>query len=180
MFFLFASIKMKATASWQLDDPKVVDGVKTATLSQGVASHSGSDCMVEIAPDPTVEGRQQIHLQFIDPDLAEWCYQADEWALKYLTHHSIRLFKRPLSMTQVKAMYCPITDRQFPRDPCMQAGIDVKTVAYYDQSEVTHAPSDWDFLEVTPLFEIRSMWFADTGTCGLTLDIISVDYDSGC
>jgi hypothetical protein len=171
---------MYSTAHWQLDDPKVVEGVKTAML-QGVATHFGSVCMVEISPDCKVDGRQQIQLQFIDTDLADWCYDADEWALRYLTHHSIRLFKKPLSMTQVKALYCPLTDRQVPREPCVQAGIDVKTVAYYDQSEVTRAPSDWDFLEVTPLFEIRSLWFADTGTtCGLTLDITSVDYDSGC
>ena len=73
----------------------------------------------------------------------------------------------------IKAQYCPITDRTYPREPCMLASIDLKTVAYYDQSGVT-APVDIDLLEVTPVFEIKSMWFAATGTCGLTLDMIEV------
>jgi hypothetical protein len=55
----------------------------------------------------------------------------------------------------------------------MLASIDLKTVAYKDQSGVV-APMDIDLLEVTPVFEVKSMWFADTGTCGLTLDVVEV------
>jgi hypothetical protein len=56
----------------------------------------------------------------------------------------------------------------------MLASIDLKTVAYKDQSGATVAPVDLDQLEVTPVFEVKSMWFADTGTCGLTLDVVEV------
>jgi hypothetical protein len=161
-------------ASWHLDDPVSVKGVRHAmlTTNRGTAQHSGSECCVEIPPDFSKEGRQEIHLKFIDSDLADWCYEFDQWSLKYLTSHSLRLFTKHLSLMDIKARYCTITDRTYPREPCMLASID-KTVAYCDRSGVV-APVDIDQLEVTPVFEVKSMWFADTGTCGLTLDVVEV------
>ena len=166
-------------ASWHLDDITIVNEVRQAmlTTNRGTAQHSESECCVEISPDPLVEGRQEIPLQFIDPSLADWCYDADQWALQYLVSHSLRLYTKPLTLMDIKARYCPITDRTYPREPCMLASIDFTTVAFSSSTGVTVAPSDWDFLEVTPVFEIRSMWFADTGTCGLSLDLIEVCYD---
>ena len=163
-------------ASWHLDDLVSVKGVRQAmlTTNRGTARHSGSECCVEIPPDYSKEGRQEIELKFIDPDLADWCYESDQWALKYLVSHSLRLFKKPLSLMDIKLRYCPITDRSYPREPCMLSSIDLKTVAYKDQSGVTVAPMDIDLLDVTPVFEVKSMWFADTGTCGLTLDVVEV------
>jgi hypothetical protein len=175
-FFLFRYVNKMSKASWHLDDPVSVKGVRHAmlTTNRGTAQHSGSECCVEIPPDFSKEGRQEIHLKFIDSDLADWCYEFDQWALNYLVSHSLRLFKQPLSLMDIKARYCTITDRTYPREPCMLASIDLKTVAYYDQSGVTMAPMDLDQLEVTPVFEVKSMWFADTGTCGLTLDVVEV------
>ena len=162
-------------SSWHLDDIIPVNGVRQAmlTTNRGTLQHSGSECCVEIPPDPLKEGRQEIHLQFMDPALADWCYELDQWALHYLVSHSLRLFKKPLSLMDVKARYCPITDRTYPREPCMLASIDLKTVAYCDHAGMT-APVDIDQLEVTPVFEVKSMWFSDTETCGLTLDVIEV------
>ena len=73
----------------------------------------------------------------------------------------------------IKLRYSPITDRTYPREPSALASINLQTVAYYDQLGVT-APMDMDLLDVTPVFEIRSMWFSDTGSCGLTLELIEV------
>jgi hypothetical protein len=174
---VFISLKKQMSkASWHLDDIISVDGVRQAMLTsnRGTVKHSDSECCVEIPPDPSKEGRQEIHLKFIESALADWCYELDQWALKYLVSHSLRLFKQPLSLMDIKARYCPITDRTYPREPCMLASIDLKAVAYYDQSGVTMAPMDIDQLEVTPVFEVKSMWFAATGTCGLTLDVIEV------
>ncbi len=63
-----------STASWHLDDITIVDSIRTAmlTTNQGTAQHSESECCVEISPDPSKEGRQEIQLQFIDPALADW------------------------------------------------------------------------------------------------------------
>jgi hypothetical protein len=125
-------------SSWHLDDTIVLNNVKTAmlTTNKGTARHSDSECCVEIAPDLSKEGPQQIQLKFIDPALADWCYDADQWALKYLASHSLRLFKKPLTLLDIKMRYCPITDRTYPREPCMLASIDLKTVAFFDQSGV--------------------------------------------
>ena len=80
-------------ASWHLDDITIVNGVRTVmqTTNRGTVQHSDSECCVEILPDPSIEGRQEIHLEFIDPTLADWCYDADQWALKYLVSHSLRV-----------------------------------------------------------------------------------------
>ena len=85
----------------------------------------------------------------------------------------VKTIKKQLTSMDIKARYCPITDRSFPREPSMLASINLKTVAYTDQSGATD-PVDIDLLEVTPVFEVKSMWFAATGTCGLTLDLIEV------
>ena len=142
--------------------------------NRGTVQHSDSECCAEIPPDPSIEGRQEIHLKSIDPNLADWCYELDQWALQYLVSHSLRLFNKPLTSMDIKARYCPITGRSFPREPSMLASINLKTVAYTDQSGVTVAPVDIDQQEVTPVFEVKSMWFADTGTCGLNLDLIEI------
>jgi hypothetical protein len=162
-----------------MDDITVVNGVRTAMLTsnKGTVKHTDSECCVEISPDPLVEGRQEIQLQVIDPSLADWCYDADEWALKSLVSHCVRLFNKPLTLMDIKARCCPITDRTYPREPCMLASLDTKRVAYSSPTGVVVAPSDWDFLEVTPAFNIKSMWFAHRGTCGLTLDMIEVSYE---
>ena len=55
----------------------------------------------------------------------------------------------------------------------MLASVNLQTVKYFDQFGVT-APFDLDLLDLTPVFEIRSMWFSDTGSCGLKLDLIEV------
>ncbi len=81
-------------------------------------------------------------------------------------------------MTQVKAIYRPLVDRTCPRDPSILASIDMRTVTFWDShSETTLCPPELD-CDVTPAFEIRSMWFADT--CGLTLEVVELAYDSGC
>ena len=91
-------------SSWHLDDTVVLNGVKTAmlTTNKGTAHHSDSECCVEIPPDPSKEGPQEIQLKFIDPALADWCYELDQWALKYLVSHSLRMFNKPLSLMDVK------------------------------------------------------------------------------
>jgi hypothetical protein len=164
-----------STSSWHLDDIVVLNGVKQAMLTsnQGPVRHYDSECCVERAPDPSKEGPQEIQLNFLDPALADWCYELDQWALKYLVSHSLRLFKKPLSLMDVKLRYSPITDRTYPREPAMLASINLETVAYYDQLGVT-APIDLDLLDVTPVFEVGSMWFSDTGSCGLNLELIEV------
>ena len=162
-------------SSWHLEDTLVRNGIKTAMLTsnKGTVRHYDSECCVEFAPDPSREGPQEINLTFIDPALADFCYEADQWALKYLASHSLRLFKTPLTMMDIKLRYSPITDRTYPREPSMVATINLQTVAYFDQLGVT-APFDLDLLDVTPVLELKSMWFTDTGTCGLNLELIEV------
>ena len=164
-----------STSSWHLEDTLVRNGIKTAMLTsnKGTVRHYDSECCVEIAPDPSKEGLQQIHLKFIDTDLADFCYEADQWALKYLASHSLRLFKEPLTLMDIKLRYSPITDRTYPREPCMLASINLQTVTYFNQLGVT-ALFDLDLLDVTPVFELSSMWFSDTGACGLNLELIEV------
>ncbi len=55
----------------------------------------------------------------------------------------------------------------------MLASIELQPVAYYDHQGVTE-PMDLDILDVTPVFSVKSMWFSDTATCGLTLDVTEV------
>jgi hypothetical protein len=167
------------TASWHLEDPRIIDGVKTAILTTRV-THSESECTIEKAPDPSIEGPQPLSLAFVDHDLFEWAFEADAWALKYLVSHSMRLFKKPLSVLEVKAMYIPIIDWRYPKDYCIRASVDVRTVELWDcHTETITASSDWAFHDATPTFELKSLWLADTGeACGLTFDIIEMHWDS--
>ena len=97
-----------STATWQLDDPRVVNGVNTATLttSSGVACHCEDECILDSPVDMNVEGHQQISILYTGGHcpLFDFCYEVDKWALTYLQSHSLRLFQKSLDMTQVKAI----------------------------------------------------------------------------
>jgi hypothetical protein len=176
--FLFAYIKM-TTAPWHLHDPTRINGVSTALLATPV-THSDSECTIEHAVDPTTVGPQRLSLVQVDYELFQWAFDADAWALRYIVSNSMRLFKRPLSTVEAKAMYCPIVDWKYPRDHCIRASVDVRTVELWDchTGNVT-ASSEWVDRDVTPVFELRSLWIADTGDrCGLTLDITDMVWDS--
>ena len=183
--FLFDGYYKEMAATWQLEDPKVVDGVKTAKLITGsiVARETGDEGMLDVDLDLNVEGPQQFTITCYRGKslLFGFCHCADMWALEYLQSHSLRLFQKSLDMTQVKAIYRPLIDLKYPRDPSILASIDMRTVPFWDfHSETTLRPSELD-CDVTPAFEIRCMWFADTGNaCGLTLEVVEVAYDSGC
>jgi hypothetical protein len=48
-------------------------------------------------------------------------------------------------------------------------------------SEIPEAPSEWIGHVVTPIFELKSLWIADTGdACGLTLDVIEMQCTGEC
>jgi hypothetical protein len=165
------------TASWHLEDPVYINGVNTALLATPV-THAGSG-YIKTEPDPS----KLVHLLslvYAEYDLWEFAYDADAWALSYLVSNSMRLFKRQLSTLEVKAMYTPIIDWEYPKDYCVRASVDVRTVELWDcHSETVTAPSEWAYHDVTPTFELRSLWIADTGNhCGLTLDIIEMHWDS--
>jgi hypothetical protein len=175
----FISLYKMTTASWHLADPVLINGVNTAILATPV-THTDSECTIEKAPDPSKSGPQLLPLMYVEYALMEFAYEADTWALQYLVSNSERLFKRQLSTLEVKAMYIPIIDRMYPKDCCLRVSVDVRTVEMWDcHSETVMASSEWVGRIVTPTFELKSLWIADTGTrCGLTLDIIEMFCDS--
>ncbi len=171
------------TTTWQLESTPA-DGVKLFALSSSTGRVCGgdSDCILESELDFGAKAPQLVQVTYFGGHcpLYDTCYDADKWALEYLQAHSLRLFQRQLDPAEVKAIYRPLIDRSEPKLPSVLAGIDMRTLAFYEFfSGKTGRPFGLGRESVVTIaFEIRHMWIAATeDACGLKIDIVEIAYD---
>ncbi len=77
------------TATWQLEDPKVVDGAKTAKLSGDTEASFEDASVVHMGPDAADPERLELYLPHALA--AEFIAGADSWALSFLASNAQRL-----------------------------------------------------------------------------------------
>ena len=109
-----------------------------------------------------------------NPEIMESFARFDEWAVSYLTEHSERIFKKPLTKEQIVEMYrSPISQKgDYPAILRTKINLDVGGTCRFWTTEGTmrEPPANWKTAEFVPHLTIRNLWI--TGAmCGVTLEV---------
>ena len=96
-------------------------------------------------------------------ELEAWAKKFDEWAVKYVTEHSERLFKKKSTEAQVRDTVRPLATKKTPEYPALMR-MKLQTtgpsqVRYWDEKGVARdPPADWRNCEFRVRATIRSMY----------------------
>jgi hypothetical protein len=158
-------------------------GAKMAVLSNGADSH---DRCTYIFSEPTrcpfgpsnfdkdpKATRQNLDIR-VSGDAAEFFDGLDAWAIDYICAHSERLFKKNLSLAQVKDSYHPCIRKAPGYEPLLRtkfnaAGTRGACRFWTRDGEQREAPEDWREAEVTPHVHVSHLWMMG-GSCGLVVN----------
>jgi hypothetical protein len=161
--------------AWTIDDPIVVNGVKTAKLrgyAQELDDFDLSECVVERGPD--VENPERLELWLRHTSAAEFIAIIDNFALAVLMSNAQRFFDEPLSPMQVHARY-KASATLGGELPLLMARLPV--AAPCEQLDLPDSrPESWSGLLVNPQFDIKSLWFTEDA-CGLNVEVLQLEYD---
>jgi hypothetical protein len=171
---------MATFALWSLADVNVnAKGAKTCQLQSenGKVQQSADDfCTAPFGPnnfdkDPLAT-RQNLELR-VTPQLEAWFTQFDEWMVSYLLEHSERIFKKQLTMEQVRESYSPCLKRQGDYPPLLRTKINStgrQACRYWtvDQKK-REAPEDWRMSEVRPMLHLSHLWIMGR-QCGIVIN----------
>ena len=159
-----------------IDDPIVVNGVKTAKLTgyaQELDYFDLSDCVVHRGPD--TENPERLELELRHASAAEIVAVIDNFALACLASNAQRFFDEPLSPAQVQARYRSALVSLGGDHPLLMARLGVD--APCEQLDLPDGrPQSWEGLVVNPQFDIKSLWFTDDA-CGLNVEVLRLEYD---
>jgi hypothetical protein len=154
-----------------------------AVLSNGADSH---DRCTYIFSEPTrcpfgpsnfdkdpKATRQNLDIR-VSGDAAEFFDGLDAWAIDYICAHSERLFKKNLSLAQVKDSYHPCIRKAPGYEPLLRtkfnaAGTRGACRFWTRDGEQREAPEDWREAEVTPHVHVSHLWMMG-GSCGLVVN----------
>ena len=160
-------------SGWTIDDPRVVNGVKTAKINGDTQESFRDECVVHKGPD--TDNPERLELWLPHTSAAEFIAGADSWALTYLTSNAQRFFNRPLSPVQVAKLYHPALETLDGEHPLLRARFSVN--APCEQLDLPDGrPESWPGLMVWPLFDIKGLWFTEDA-CGLTIEVLKLEYD---
>jgi hypothetical protein len=121
----------------------------------------------------------RMNLDFrVAGDAAAYFDGLDAWAFDYLCAHSERLFKKNLTLAQVKDMYHPCLRRAPGYEPLLRtkynaAGTRGACRFWTASGEEREPPIDWLDAELTPHLHISHLWMMG-GSCGLVVNASDV------
>jgi hypothetical protein len=118
--------------------------------------------------------RQNLDIR-VSGDAAEFFDGLDAWAIDYICAHSERLFKKNLSLAQVKDSYHPCIRKAPGYEPLLRtkfnaAGTRGACRFWTRDGEQREAPEDWREAEVTPHVHVSHLWMMG-GSCGLVVNV---------
>jgi hypothetical protein len=118
--------------------------------------------------------RQNLDIR-VSGDAAFFFDGLDAWAIDYICAHSERLFKKSLSLAQVKDMYHPCIRKAPGYEPLLRtkfnaAGTRGACRFWAAGGEEREAPVDWREAEVTPHVHVSHLWMMG-GSCGLVVNV---------
>jgi hypothetical protein len=118
--------------------------------------------------------RQNLDIR-VSGDAAFFFEGLDAWAIDYICAHSERLFKKSLSLAQVKDMYHPCVRKAPGYEPLLRtkfnaAGTRGACRFWTAGGEQREAPVDWREAELTPHVHVSHLWMMG-GSCGLVVNV---------
>ena len=118
--------------------------------------------------------RQNLDIR-VSGDAAAFFEGLDAWAIDYICAHSERLFKKSLSLAQVKDMYHPCVRKAPGYEPLLRtkfnaAGTRGACRFWTVGGEQREAPVVWREAEVTPHVHVSHLWMMG-GSCGLVVNV---------
>ncbi len=164
-------------ATWTIEDPIVVNGVKTAKVlgyRQELEAFDLSECSVDRGPD--LANPERLELWIMDQSAAAFLARLDIFALRILMSNAQRFFDEPLSPMQVLGRYKPALETLGGDLPLLIARLGVDAPCEQIRDGPDGRPQPWEGLVVNPRFDISSLWFTDDA-CGLTVEVLELDYD---
>jgi len=114
--------------------------------------------------------RQNLELRATS-NMEEFFSSLDAWAIEYLTAHSQRLFKKPLTLAQVREMYHPTLRRAEGYTPLLRTKISMPPSrgaikCWTAEGQPREAPKDWREAEVKARVHVSHVWFMGAA-CGI-------------
>jgi len=118
-------------------------------------------------------GRQSLEFR-CNPEILESFARFDEWAVAYLTEHSERIFKKPLTKEQIVEMYRSPISQKGENPALLRTKINLDpggTCRFWTpEGQPRDPPDSWKSAEFVPHLTIRNLWI--TGAmCGFCLDV---------
>jgi hypothetical protein len=122
--------------------------------------------------DPS-ETRQNLDVRATG-EAAAYFEGLDAWAVDYICAHSERLFKKVLTVAQVKDMYHPCLRRAPGYEPLLRTKYNVAGTRgacrfWTPGGEEREPPVDWRDAELTPHVHISHLWMMGS-SCGLVVN----------
>jgi len=165
-------------------------GAKTCLLTDGGAR------FYYTAPEPTrspfgpnnfdkdpAATRQNLELR-CTKQMEEFFSALDSWCIEYLTAHSERIFKKSLTLDQVRAMYHPTQRAQEGYVPLLRCKLNMPgsrgEVRFWTPDGKTRdAPADWKDSEIRPHIHVSHLWLMGQ-SCGLVLNLSDLVVSEAC
>ena len=118
--------------------------------------------------------RQNLDIR-VSGETADWFEGLDAWAVDYLCAHSERLFKKNLSLAQVRDLYHPCLRKAPGYDPLLRCKYNVPGTRgacrfWTADGQERDPPSDWREAELTPHVHVSHLWLMG-GSCGLVVNV---------
>jgi hypothetical protein len=159
-------------------------GAKMALLTNGADSHDRCNYIFSeptrcpFGPSNFDKDPKATRLNLdirVSGDAAFFFEGLDAWAIDYICAHSERLFKKSLSLAQVKDMYHPCIRKAPGYEPLLRtkfnaAGTRGACRFWTAGGEEREAPVDWREAEVTPHVHVSHLWMMG-GSCGLVVNV---------
>jgi len=164
-------------SAFQLLDTSISPkGAKTAALTcGGERFHYTTD--VTRAPfgpgsfdrDPGAT-RQNLEIRATN-EMERFFGALDEWVVDYLSAHSTRLFKKPLSLAQIKEIYHPVLRRVEGYQPLMRTKINMPSSrgavkVWSPNGEQRDLPKDWRDTDLKARLHVSHLWVMGAA-CGI-------------
>ena len=118
--------------------------------------------------------RQNLDIR-VSGETADYFDGLDAWAVDYLCAHSERLFKKSLSLAQVKDMYHPCLRKAPGYDPLLRCKYNVPGTRgacrfWTADGQEREPPTDWRDAELTPHVHVSHLWLMG-GSCGFVVNV---------
>ena len=109
----------------------------------------------------------------VPPQFEAWFTQVDEWMVSYLVEHSERIFKKQLTLEQVRESYSPCLKRQGDYPALLRTKINSTGRGacrfWGTEQRVRDAPDEWRGCEFKAMFHLSHPWIMGT-SCGLVIN----------
>ena len=103
----------------------------------------------------------------------------DAWVVQYMAEHSVRIFKKEMTLEQVKACYnsC-LKESKEPYPPILKCKIDKgnrKGICCWSPSgHRVDPPGDWRTVLIKPRLHVSHVWL-NNSTCGVVIQITDAE-----